>query len=166
MSQARFFQTYGNMFSLDMADKHEAEAAAARQVDPRELPFVKEEALASIAEGGYAQAVARLAALLASHDEPIPLARLELKRDLKADYAELLPDLAPDAWRRVRGEQDIVVRYARERAMETLPGLLADRADRERFVQLVDSVAGLAARTRAERARRCGDGSGTQGAGW
>ena len=38
--------------------------------------------------------------------------------------------------RRVRGEQDIIVRYARERAIETLPALLASREDRRRLLEL------------------------------
>ena len=59
-SEAKFFQTYGSVFSLYLADKHEADAMAAKSgaVEPRELPFVKE-ALASIEEGGFAEALAR-----------------------------------------------------------------------------------------------------------
>jgi pimeloyl-ACP methyl ester carboxylesterase len=140
LSEATFFQTYGNMFALYMADRQEAEAARQPQrVDPRELPFVKD-ALASIGEGGYAAALTRVAALLAADDEQIPLARLELKSELVRDYADLLPALAPDQWRRLRGEQDIVVRYAREQAIETLPQLLQDREDRGRFLELLDKL--------------------------
>jgi hypothetical protein len=139
-SEAAFFHTYGNVFSMYLADKHQAdEARAQSRVDPRELPFVQE-ALASIAQGGYSAALTRVGALLATDDVEIPLARLELKRELVADYADLLPDLAPDEWRRIRGEQDIVVRYERERAIETLPQLLEDRADRERFFALLDKL--------------------------
>jgi hypothetical protein len=42
--------------------------------------------------------------------------------------------------RRVRGEQDIIVRYARERAIETLPKLLEQRADRERLLAFMDKL--------------------------
>jgi pimeloyl-ACP methyl ester carboxylesterase len=141
LSEAAFFKTYGNLFALYLADKKEAEATQRpRQSDPRELPFVKE-ALAAIGEGGYPAAVTRVAALLAADDEQIPLARLELRTELARDYADLLPDVGTDAWRRVRGEQDIVVRYARERAIETLPQLLADRDDRARFLALLDRLA-------------------------
>jgi Mlc titration factor MtfA (ptsG expression regulator) len=41
-----------------------------------------------------------------------------------------------DEWRRIRGEQEIVVRYEPERALATLPGLLAEAADRDRLVAL------------------------------
>jgi hypothetical protein len=140
MSEATFFQTYGNMFALYMADRHETEARAQTQRgDPRELPFVKE-ALASIEKGGYAEALTRVGALLAADDVAIPLTRIELKAELAKDYAELLPSLSPDQWRRTRGEQDIIVRYARDQAIETLPKLLDERADRERFLALVEKL--------------------------
>jgi hypothetical protein len=107
--------------------------------DPRELPVVKE-ALASIEQGGYAEAVARVAALLARRGEPLPLARIALKKELIEEYGDLLPKLAPDAWRRVRGEQDIIVRYEAEQALATLPALLADPADRDRLLALAQRL--------------------------
>jgi pimeloyl-ACP methyl ester carboxylesterase len=139
MSEASFFQTYGNLFGLHMADRREAEASA-QPVDPRELPYVKE-AIASIEKGGYAEALTRVGALLGSDDRQIPLAQIELKAELVKDYAEYLPSLTPDQWRRTRGEQDIIVRYARERAVETLPKLLDDRADRDRFLAFFEHLA-------------------------
>jgi pimeloyl-ACP methyl ester carboxylesterase len=139
VSEAMFFQTYGNLFSLYLADKGAAEAGPAPTVAPQDLPVVQE-ALAAIDRGGYAEAIARVASLLMADDQVVPLARLELKRDLMADYAHLLPDLTADARRRIRGEQDIIVRYAREQAIATLPKLLSDAADRERFVELLTSL--------------------------
>ncbi len=136
-SEATFFQTYGNVFSLYLADKHEADEHAAEiAAEPRELPFVKE-ALASIEEGGYAEALARVGSLLARRGAPLPLARLALKQELAAEYRNLLPDLQPDQWRRIRGEQDIIVRYEPEKAIAALPKLLAKEGDRERLVTLV-----------------------------
>ncbi len=136
-SEAAFFQTYGNVFSLYLADKREDEARVAESAtEPRDLPFVKE-ALASIDEGGYAQALARVGSLLARRGAPLPLARLALKSELESEYRDLLPDLAPDEWRRIRGEQDIIVRYEPEKAVATLPRLLSKDGDRERLVTLV-----------------------------
>ena len=83
-SEAMFFQTYGNVFSLYLADKHEAEARGAESAaEPRELPFVKE-ALAAIDRGGYPAALARVAFLLAHEDRPLPLARVQLAQELLA----------------------------------------------------------------------------------
>jgi pimeloyl-ACP methyl ester carboxylesterase len=136
-SEAAFFQVYGNLFSLYVADKQEAEARERVAVsDPRELPYVKE-ALASISEGGYPAALTRCAYLLQRKGEPLPLARLELKQELMADYRDLIPQVAPDERRRIRGEQEIIVNYEPERAIETLPDLVADPAERARLVELL-----------------------------
>ncbi len=138
VSEAAFFELYGNLFSLYLADKHEA-IEHTRVTDPRELPFVKE-ALASIDEGGYAEAAARVAFLLARKGEPLPLSRLQLKQELIADYRELLPAISLDQARRIRGEQEIIVRYEPEKAIETLPVLLGERADRDRLLTLLDRL--------------------------
>ncbi len=140
LSEAAFFHAYGNMFSLYLADKHEAqEHAAESQADPRELPFVTD-ALASIAEGGYTEAVARVAFLLSRKDETLPLSRIIMRQELVKDYANLLPSLPPDQWRRIRGEQEIIAQYEPERAIDTLPDLLVDPADRERLLTLLERL--------------------------
>jgi len=149
-SEAAFFQTYGNMFSLYIADKQAAEASApAGAGDPRELPFVKD-ALASIGDGGYAEAFARVAVLVSRKDEVLPLSRVVMRQDLAKDYADALPALSLDQWRRVRGEQEIIARYEPELAIETLPKLLSERADRERLLKVFDR---LLADERIQRSR-------------
>jgi pimeloyl-ACP methyl ester carboxylesterase len=133
-SEAVFFQAYGNIFAMYLADKEAVERR--RPKEAAELPFVQA-ALAAIDKGGYAEALARIAALLDEDNPTIPLSQVELKADLMREYADLLPTLQPDEIRRIRGEQDIIVRYARGRAIETLPKLLADSADRARLMELV-----------------------------
>jgi hypothetical protein len=133
MSEAAFFTTYGNVFSMYVADKQAERPEGV--AEPRELPFVQE-ALAAIANGGYPEALARVACLLARKGEPLLLSRLSQKQEVLADYKNLLPDMPPDQWRRVRGEQDIIVRYAPDEALATLPDLLRDEADRTRLVTL------------------------------
>jgi len=140
ISEAMFFLTYGNLFSLYFADTREADQhRAAAPADPRALPFVKE-ALASIEQGGYAEALARIAALINRDGERIPLARLELRRDLAQDYAEFLPAVPREQMRRIRGEQDIIARYEPERALATLPKLLADPADGRRLLLFLERL--------------------------
>ena len=140
MSEAAFFLAYGNLFSLQIADKRLAEAAGGDGVvNPRELPFVQE-ALANIAEGGYPEALARVACLLARKGEPLLLSRLVTKQQIMTEYKDLLPAMPPDQWRRVRGEQEIIVRYAPEEALSTLPQLLRHRADRARLVTLAQRL--------------------------
>jgi len=139
-SEAAFFQTYGNVFSLYVADKRQAGGKTSEpMVEPRELPFVQE-ALASIAEGGYPEALARVACLLARKGEPLLLSRLQMRQELMADYHALLPAMPPDQWRRIRGEQEIIVRYEPEQALATLPKLLARQGDRDKLVTLVQRL--------------------------
>jgi pimeloyl-ACP methyl ester carboxylesterase len=139
--EAAFFRTYGNAFSLHLADKSEAEqrAVVEHAADLRELPAVKD-ALASIEEGGYAEALTRVGSLLAPRGERFPLAKIALKQELEREYADLLPDLKPEQWRRIGGEQDIIVHYERQRALETLPRLLSSPADRKRLLTLAERL--------------------------
>ena len=138
LSEAMFFQMYGNMFLLYLAEKQKA-MELPEVKDARELPFVKD-ALSAIAEGGYPEALARAGALLMKRGIPIPLSRMDLKEELIAEYRALLPDLARDQMRRIRGEQEIIVRYEPEKAVETLPHLLRQKTDRERFFTFVNRL--------------------------
>lgn len=132
-----FFQTYGNLYAAGFEDKDRS--IQQPHVATRKDPLIAE-ALAGIERGGYVAAVARAASLLANRNGPLPLSRLELKRELMADYAELLPELSAEEQRRLRGQQDIICKHAPKRALETLPSLLAEPADRQRFLRLLGLV--------------------------
>ena len=138
MTEATFFNLYANMLSLVPQDKT-SHAGPPAVTEPRELPEVKA-ALASIEQGGYAEAIARVACLLKRKGEPLPLSRLELRKELVTDYAELLPELLPEVWRRIRGQQEIITLYAPEQALETLPVLLRDQNDRQRLQALAEKL--------------------------
>jgi hypothetical protein len=73
-----------------------------------------------------------------------------MRQELAQDYKALVPDLPLDQWRRVRGKQEIIVRYEPERAIATLPELLADRDDRERLLTLMEKMVGDARVQRSE----------------
>lgn len=136
-AEANFFQIYGNVFATYLGDK--AVEQDKPRLEGRQLPIVRQ-ALASIDKGGYAEALARVAFLLAYKDEPLPLARVQLASELLAEYRKLLPNLPRDEIRRIGGEQEIIVRYEPERAVETLAVLLARRSDRERLLTLLERV--------------------------
>jgi hypothetical protein len=138
VAETTFFQVYGNLFAFYLGDELDAETAAPA-ADARELPFVKE-ALASIDKGGYPEALARVGFLMAHRDEPLPLARVQLASDLLEDYRDLLPDLPRDEVRRIGGEQEIIARYEQDKAVETLPVLLAKSKDRDRLLTLLERV--------------------------
>jgi hypothetical protein len=137
-AEASFFEIYGNLYAFYLGEERGPETTAPA-VDPRELPFVKG-ALASIDKGGYPEALARVAYLLAHRDGPLPLARVQLAQELLDDYRDLLPDLPPDEARRIGGEQEIIARYEPDKAFDTLPALLANRRDRDRLLTLLDRV--------------------------
>ena len=140
MTEAGFFTMYANIYSRYLADEKEAQARADEgKIDARELPIVRD-ALASIGEGGYVEALARVAFLLKRKGEPLPLSRLELRHELVREYAEYIPGMSPYDWRRIRGEQEIISQYEPDRAVETLPRLLDDEADRERLLALLDKL--------------------------
>ena len=140
LSEAIFFQVYGDLFALYLEDRPGVQARELPKIqDLRELPFVKA-ALTSIAEGGYPEALARMGSLLARRGHPIPLSQVELMKEMIEDYKDLLPDIPRDQVRRIRGEQEIIIRYEPGKALETLPQLLRDPADRARLVTLVDHV--------------------------
>jgi pimeloyl-ACP methyl ester carboxylesterase len=138
VAEATFFQIYGNLDSFYFADER-AEKTPAQPVDPRELPLVKE-ALASIDKGGYAEALARVGYLMAHQDVPLPLSRLHLAKELIEEYRDFLPKLPLEEMRRIGGQQEIIARYERDKAIETLPLLLSEREDRQRLLTLLDRI--------------------------
>jgi hypothetical protein len=140
LSEAMFFSIYGSPFMLSLAGPQEvAERESSAAVPPREMPYVRE-ALAAIDEGSYPEALARVASLLAHNGSKIPLSRIELKEELLKEYRSLIPDLPRDQMRRIRGEQEIIVRYEPERAIAALPQLLVNPTDRARLMDLLDRL--------------------------
>jgi pimeloyl-ACP methyl ester carboxylesterase len=139
VSEASFFLTYGNLYAFYFGEGREIDLSAPSPADPRELPYVQE-ALASMEQGGYPEALARVACLLAGGGEPLPLAKLQLAHEMLEDYRGLLPELAPADVRRIAGRQQIIVRYEPEKALATLPALLESPRDGDRLLVLLDRV--------------------------
>lgn len=138
MTEAGFFSIYTN----PLLNYFVAKAAPAGdgnpepEEEPRQLAIVRD-ALTLTEKGGYVEALARVAYLLMNKGVPLPLSRLELRQELAEEYEKYLPDIEPHEWRRVRGEQEIITQYEPERAVESLPRLLADASDRKRLVTLL-----------------------------
>jgi pimeloyl-ACP methyl ester carboxylesterase len=139
-SELAFFEIYGSLFSFYLADRPDKQPQhRASERSPRESAVVKA-ALDGLETGGYPAALARVAELLAGRGTPIPLARIERKAEMVKEYAELLPDLPAHEWKLVRAQQGIIVRFEPEQALATLPRLLADPVDRERFMSVVERI--------------------------
>lgn len=140
LSEAMFFSLYGNLFVMYTDQSPEAQREEAKKVRDENQAQVVREALETLEVGGYPEALARAGALLAWKGESLPLSRVQMKKEVLSDYADLLPDLSPDAVRRIRGVQDVIVAHHRDRAIETLPRLLGKQEDRQRFLKLLDRL--------------------------
>jgi pimeloyl-ACP methyl ester carboxylesterase len=140
LSEALFYQTYGNLFTLSLEEGTPDQVQELEREHKENERELKEQALASLTVGGYAEAVARVFALLAKRDVRFPLSALHLKQELVGKFADLLPPTTPEQKRRIRGMQDVIVRYNRKGALETLPQLMTDPADRERLRTLLQRV--------------------------
>jgi pimeloyl-ACP methyl ester carboxylesterase len=165
LSEAQFFHTFGVLFPALHPGRADAAAAraSAKPADESESPVVRA-ALAAIEQGGYADALARVACLLSRKGEPLPLARFELKTELAREYADLLPPLTPEQWHVIRGRQEVICRHEPQQALQSLPGLLASAAERRRFLAVIDRLladprvqAGRATSAQRAMARRIRD---------
>jgi len=138
--ESLFFLTYGGLMQLGIPSDGGTESAPEPD-GSRELPQVRG-ALEAIDRGGLVEAVARVGALMASRRGEFPLHRLEQAGELiRSD--PVLSMLTDDAARRVRAEQSTIVALEPDRALETLPGLVADHGDREHLIDLMERAAAM-----------------------
>ena len=140
ISKGAFYQLYGNPLAAQLAKGQTVAQPRGRRwrdANASDLPFVRQ-LLERVAEGGYAEAVGRLAALLHTRGEPIPLARVEARHRFAVENLELLPEIELADLRRIEGSQEIIVQQAPARALATLPLLVRAPADRNRLVALIE----------------------------
>ena len=135
-SEAAFFEVYGNMMSLQMADEGEA-MRSKRKFDPRSIPAVRE-VLDTLEEGSAIEGLARIAMLISKagrgHHR---LSQMQKTRELLSPEGEIA-HLSEDARRRLLQEETIVVEFEPERAKRSLPKLLRTAADRRRAHALLE----------------------------
>jgi hypothetical protein len=129
-SEAAFFEVYGNMMSLQMADEREA-MRSKRKFDPRSIPAVRE-VLDTLEEGSAIEGLARIAMLISKAGRGRHrLSQMQKTRELLSPEGEIA-HLSEDARRRLLQEETIVVEFEPERAKRSLPKLLRTAADRRR----------------------------------
>jgi hypothetical protein len=137
--ETAFHALYGGLAALGVAAEPLTDRADAMP-DAATAPELRA-ALSRIADGGYAEAVVRMLILLAD-------ARGGVRRDRLARSNALLTgespfrDLSTAARQALIREQRAIAAFAPERAIETLPLLLTDAADRARALSVVAAVAG------------------------
>jgi hypothetical protein len=142
LSEAAFYRLYGPVF--DARSRGQGKGRRWRDRHSEDEPQLVQQILERVADGGYAEAVGRVAAMLRTAGEPLPLAGVAARHAFAVQNLELLPDLELADLRRVEGEQEIMVRYAPDRALETLPALVREPADRERLMTLLERAAAFA----------------------
>ena len=138
-SEAAFFQIYGNMMSLQMADQR---AAIRRQTrfDPRAVPAVRQ-VLDDLDRGGLPEAIVRAGLLVAkAGGGKRRLAQMESVR-LLLEPTGVLEDVSEDDFRRVLHDETIIVEFEPLEAKRTLPRLVASAADRRKLLGLLDALA-------------------------
>ena len=135
-SEAAFFEVYGNMMSLQMADEREAIRRKGR-FDPRSIPAVRE-VLDTLEEGSAVEGLARIAMLISKAGSGRRrLSQMQTTRELLSPEGEIA-HLSEDERRRLLQEETIVVEFEPDRAKRSLPRLLRTAADRKRAHALLE----------------------------
>jgi hypothetical protein len=138
--ELNFFALWGNPFLAQLTNAGAADPNAGIGETLRELPQVQL-ALLNIARGGYAEAVIRMLILLAKSRGSVRQSRLERSNAI-LHGAEPFRSLGEDLRARIIAEQALIVDFEPDEAVQTLTALLAEEADRERAIDLVQQIAG------------------------
>ncbi|MET0204479.1 MAG: DUF3141 domain-containing protein [Casimicrobiaceae bacterium] len=137
-SEALFFEVYGNMLSLHMADERE-EIRRKTRFDPRALPAVRQ-VLDEMDKGGLPAAVVRTGMLIAkAGGGKRNLAQMARTRSL-LDPTGILRHLDEDDMRRLMHEETIVVEFEPALAKRSLPALIPGTAERRKLRALLDAL--------------------------
>ncbi|MCW2275623.1 alpha/beta fold hydrolase [Rhodoblastus acidophilus] len=135
-----FFSIYGAPAMLRFGASH---AWARTTVDAKDLAHLPEveAVLLGIDRGGFAVAVIRMLILIAQARHQVRRDRLERSANVLS-HDEPFASLGAEKRAALIREQSIIVEFAPEKAVETLPLLLTDPAERQRAIDVVDSIAG------------------------
>ena len=137
-SEAAFYEVYGNMWSLQMADQR-ADIRRQTRFDPRAVPAVRQ-VLDEIDKGGLPEAVVRAGMLIAKAGRGVRrLAQMEHTRELLAPTG-ILTGLTEDDLRRLLREETIVVEFEPTQAKRSLPRLARSAGDRRKLRAMFNAL--------------------------
>jgi len=137
-SEAAFYEVYGNMWSLQMADQR-ADIRRQTRFDPRAVPAVRQ-VLDEIDKGGLPEAVVRAGMLIAKAGGGVRrLAQMEHTRELLAPTG-ILTGLTEDDLRRLLREETIVVEFEPTEAKRSLPRLARSAGDRRKLRAMFNAL--------------------------
>lgn len=139
MYEQTFFRLWGTPWMRAFGKPNMVSRTLKTKDELRSLPLVQS-SLARIAEGGFAEAVIRMLVLLADSRGTVRRDRLErAARVLTQD--EPFRSMTAEERARIIHEQTLIATFEPDRAVETLPALLA-KDDRETAVQVATYVPG------------------------
>jgi pimeloyl-ACP methyl ester carboxylesterase len=135
-----FFGIYGNPWMQRLGAPN---AYSRKRLDPGELAHLPEvsEILLAVDRGGFEVAVIRMLILIAESRGTVRRDRLERSAKVLSQD-EPFASLGAEKRAAIIREQTIVVEFAPERALETLPDLLPSFEERQKAVGVVEYIAG------------------------
>jgi hypothetical protein len=137
-AEAAFYQVYGNMWSLSMADER-AEIRRQTRFDPRALPAVRQ-VLETLEQGGRREGLVRMAMLISRAGRgKLSLSYMQRVRDIVVKEIDI-ESMSEDERRRLLQEETIVVEFEPQRAKRSLPKLLHTAADRRTARTMLDNI--------------------------
>lgn len=139
--ETTFFSLWGSPTARWFGRTHQPGRTLKRKEELACLPAVRS-ALMHIGEGGFCEAVIRMLILLAESRGNVRRDRLERSaRVLNQD--EPFKSLTSEERAMIIEEQNLIVEFAREAAIATLPQLLKTKEDRELAARVVQFVPGV-----------------------
>lgn len=140
MYENLFFGMWGTPYMRWFGRTHQPGRTLKRKEDLRALPAVQS-ALMRIEEGGFCEAVIRMLILLAESRGNVRRDRLERSAHVLTKD-EPFKSLTSDQRSMILNEQNLIVEFAPEQAVSSLPKLLKTRKDRELAAKVVQFVPG------------------------
>lgn len=132
-----FLGLYGNPWMMRLGATYQSRP---QEHNIRKLPQVRD-AVQRAAAGGYKEAIVRMLILLARARGSVRRDRLERTNRLLHSRAPF-DTMTPDQRARLISEQNMIVEFAGDGAVSSLPVLLRDDVDRVRAVNLVFDIVG------------------------